>query len=417
MTATRSQTARQLEDAFQAFNQLSMQLSSSYDGLQSKVAELTRELNKARDEKYRELKEKERLADQLEKLLQALPAGVLVLDGEGRVRDANRQAREMLGDDVIGCDWRALSSSAFINGGDELRLKDGRWITLSVNRLDRESGRIILLTDISETRRLQNLLNQHQRLMALGEMSAKLAHQIRTPLSTLLLYMSQMERHNLDADRRRELAGRMRDCLHHMEQTTINMLAYARRDDDGSTTFLLRDVIDDLLQAMENELHRRQARLRLSFHADGIRIRGNRDAFLGAMINLLCNALEACDERPELRLDAFQSDDGKTAIDLVDNGRGMSEEVMGRVFEPFYTTRSSGTGLGLAVVKAVIQGMGGSICLDSVPGQGTRASIRIPSPEVQAVLPAAMLPAEIPLLSRNGMSATGDESGRMENNI
>jgi len=416
MTAASSRTARQLEDAFLAFNQLSAQLSSSYSELRNQVIKLTRELNRARDEKVRELEEKERLADQLDKLLQALPAGVLVLDRQGRVRDANRLARHMLGTDLVGRDWNEISLSAFVAGGDELRLKDGRWISLSMSQLDRESGKILLLTDISETRRLQGLLDQHQRLTALGEMSARLAHQIRTPLSTLLLYLSQMENESLDSVRRKELASRMRECLHHMEQTTLNMLAYSRRDDDRNEPFLICDVIENLIQTMKGDLERRQAVLNISCDEEDIRIRGNRDAFLGAMLNLLSNALEACEGRPELRLRVFRAEDGATAIELADNGRGMSDEVMERVFEPFYTTRSSGTGLGLAVVKAVIQGLGGVIHLHSEIGRGTRVSIRIPDRNIQAVLPAAMLPEDISALASGQPRAASETSRTMEKN-
>ncbi len=416
MTAASSRTARQLEDAFLAFNQLSAQLSSSYSELRNQVIKLTRELNRARDEKVRELEEKERLADQLDKLLQALPAGVLVLDRQGRVRDANRLARHMLGTDLVGRDWNEISLSAFVAGGDELRLKDGRWISLSMSQLDRESGKILLLTDISETRRLQGLLDQHQRLTALGEMSARLAHQIRTPLSTLLLYLSQMENESLDSVRRKELASRMRECLHHMEQTTLNMLAYSRRDDDRDEPFPVCDVIENLIQTMKGDLERRQAVLNISCDEEDIRIRGNRDTFLGAMLNLLSNALEACEGRPELRLRVFRAEDGATAIELADNGRGMSDEVMERVFEPFYTTRSSGTGLGLAVVKAVIQGLGGVIHLHSEIGRGTRVSIRIPDRNIQAVLPAAMLPEDISALASGQPRAASETSRTMEKN-
>lgn len=416
MTATGSRTAQQLEDAFLAFNQLSMQLSSSYSDLQNQVVRLTRELNRARDEKVCELEEKEMLADRLDKLLQALPAGVLVLDREGHIRDANRLARQMLGTDLVGREWNEISLSVFVSGGDELRLKDGRWISLSMSMLDKEEGKILMLTDISETRRLQGLLEQHQRLTALGEMSASLAHQIRTPLSTVLLYLSQMENNRLDAGRRGEFVSRMRECLHHMEQTTLNMLAYSRRDYSMNEPFAVQAVLEQLIETMKADLDRRQAVLKISCTPEDISITGNRDAFLGAMLNLMSNALEACDTRPELTLKLFCAQDAALVIELQDNGRGISDEVMERVFEPFFTTRSSGTGLGLAVVKAVIQGMGGEIRLHSTPGRGTRVRILIPDRSVQTVLPAAMLSDNMPAPASGRKSITSDASGTMEMN-
>ncbi|WP_052469959.1 sensor histidine kinase [Thiolapillus brandeum] len=388
-------TAKQLEDAFQAFNQLSRELSGSYSDLQNQVVKLTAELNRARDEKLTELLERERLAERLDKMLQALPAGVLVLDAREKILDANRQAREMLGTGLIGGNWSETSLSAFVHGGNELRLKDGRWISISTNHLDNDGGKIVLLTDISETRRLQHLLNQHQRLTALGEMSARLAHQVRTPLSTLLLYLPQLENESLEQGKRKELVSRMRDCLHHMEQTTLNMLAYARRDHERREPIVLREVIDSLLDTMANELERREAALEIFQEAGDISVMGNRDAFLGALVNLLDNALEACETQPKLKLKVWCSEGGIVAVDLLDNGVGIPETAIGHVFEPFFTTRSSGTGLGLAVAKAVIHGMGGTIGLQSAPGEGTRVRIRIPTRESQPALPAQMLPREI----------------------
>ncbi|WP_456374515.1 sensor histidine kinase [Thiolapillus sp.] len=413
-----SASAKQLEDAFEAFNQVGAELSRSYSALQTQVAQLSAELQRARDEKISELMEKERLADQLDRLLQALPAGVLVVDRGGRVVDVNRQAREMLGDDLPGKNWDEIAHAAFVPGGDELRLRDGRWISLSMSQPDKQDGRILLLTDISETRRLQNLLNQHQRLTALGEMSARLAHQIRTPLSTLLLYLPQMEKTGLEAERRQELGARMRECLRHMEQTTVNMLAYARRDDEMNQSFLLGEVIDNMLRTMENQLRSKQAKLQISRPEQDIRLRGNRDAFLGALINLVSNALEACgDSSAELQLRVFEDENSKTVIELQDNGSGMSDEVMERIFEPFFTTRSSGTGLGLAVVKAVIQSLNGSIQLHSVPDRGTCVRICLPNPEKQAALPATMLPRESHAPIPRQAAADGCVGGIMENNL
>ena len=394
MTRVNPRTAEQLENAFQVFNQLSTELSRSYTALQTQVSKLTEELNRARDEKIAELVEKERLADQLEKLLEALPAGVLVLDHDGRVKDANPLAHEMLGNPLIGCEWQDITLSAFVAGGDELRLKDGRWVSLSVSKLGRDNGRILLLTDISETRRMQNLLNQHQRLTALGEMSARLAHQIRTPLSTLLLYLPQLEKDTPDPGRRKELVSRMRECLRHVAQTTINMLTYARRGEEPTEPLLLDEVIASLLQTMESELLRRDAVLEISSREDSIRVMGNRDAFLGALINLMVNALEACKGLPKLRLGVDCTSGSYVDIVLQDNGAGVSGEVLEHVFEPFFTTRSSGTGLGLAVARAVIQSMGGSIKLSSRPNRGTRVNIRIPVLDSRPVLPARMLPRE-----------------------
>src|SRR5690606_13169564 len=123
--------------------------------------------------------------------LDILPGGVVVLDGRGRVIEANPLALELLGEPLLGVFWREVIQRSFApraDDGHEISLQDGRRLSLATRSLAGEPGQLILLTDLTETRRLQDELARHARLSALGRMVASLAHQIRTPLSTALLY-------------------------------------------------------------------------------------------------------------------------------------------------------------------------------------------------------------------------------------
>ena len=182
-------TGEQLEDAFQLFNQLSETLAESYGDLQIQVEHLSRELAEARSERLKQLAEKELIANRLERLLDTLPAGIVVLDGNDCISQANPVAHDMLGEDLSGQSWQALAQQVFISDGDELRLQDGRWVSVSVRSLDTEPGKIILVTDITETHTLQGIVSRQQRLTSLGEMVASLAHQLHSEarISTALL--------------------------------------------------------------------------------------------------------------------------------------------------------------------------------------------------------------------------------------
>jgi len=390
MPAANSPTAQQLENAFEAFNQIGSQLASSYGELQQRVISLTEELSQARTEEYRQLVEKERVAARLEKLLQALPGGVLVLDEQGVVQEANPGAHQLLGEDLVRRPWDEIAADAFVSGSRELQLRDGRWISLSTSPLDGGEGKILLLTDVSEARRLQELLNQHQRLTVLGEMAAGLAHQIRTPLASVLLYLSQLENASLDDAQRQQFVTKTRERLRHMEQMINNMLAYARGESNKHECFPLKWVVDSLLQVVEDNLQQAGGQLRIFNQAPDAMIRGNPDALLGALTNLAMNAIEACEEKPELLLKIERAAQGNTIISLQDNGAGISKSLQDKIFEPFFTTRSSGTGLGLAVVKAVVQRHGGDLSMQSSPGKGTVARISLPSENGNKALPAHM---------------------------
>src|SRR5699024_8827775 len=168
---------------------------------------LSRELAAARDQRLIELAEKERLANRLSHLLAALPAGVIVLDAQGVVQTANPAAAELLGSPLEGIAWPAVYGRAVAGAGgadSELELNGGRRVTLSSCDLGGEPGRILVLQDVTEARALQALADRRRRLSAMGEMAASLAHQIRTPLASALLYVGHLGARNLgNADRER----------------------------------------------------------------------------------------------------------------------------------------------------------------------------------------------------------------------
>ena len=135
-----------------------------------------------------------RAAERLELLLATLPAGVIVLDPDGRIQMSNPAAHEILGLDPTGERWIEVARQAFeptsAPNGDSIT-SDGKRVTVLTSALSGDAGRILLLTDVTERRALETLVNRNDRLGAMGKMAASLAHQIRTPLATALLYLTQ----------------------------------------------------------------------------------------------------------------------------------------------------------------------------------------------------------------------------------
>lgn len=403
------QRAQQLTDAFLAFNEMSEQLAGSYRELETRVAELNRELAAARSERLRQLAEKERLADRLARLLEALPGGVVVLDGHGRVQECNPAARELLGGCPIGATWEAVVRRTVDDSGvadaREVRLRGGRRVIVSVRPLGAEPGRIILLQDVTEQRALQELLQRHQRVAAMGDMAAGLAHQIRTPLASALLYASNLVRGALGEEERRRFAERIVARLHHLERLVEETLRFAR---DG--VFEVEDIdvdalIGELRQMIDPQLRAAGGSLEVVNRAPGARLRGSGEALVGALHNLAVNALQAAVASPHLSLTAVADGPDALHLEFADDGPGIPEAVRERIFEPFFTTRAEGTGLGLAVVHAVVQAHHGEIHVDS-GAAGTRFRIRLPLAEASAALPADLAPpSSVSLSDRAGMRA------------
>ena len=160
-----------LEQAFALFNQMSTQLSSSYSMLEARVSELKGQLALVSAQRMQELAEKERLAQRLQSLLDLLPGGVIVIDGQGVVREANPVARSLLAKPLVGMLWREVIARNFApreDDGHEISLKDGRRLSIATRSLQGEPGQLVLLTDLTETRRLQDQLARHERLSSLG---------------------------------------------------------------------------------------------------------------------------------------------------------------------------------------------------------------------------------------------------------
>ena len=367
-----------LEQTFALFNQMSTQLSESYTMMEARVAELKGQLALVSAQRMQELAEKERLAHRLQSLLDLLPGGVVVLDGQGVVRDANPAACGLLGKPLTGMLWRQVIARNFAprkDDGHEISLKDGRRLSLATRSLSAEPGQLILLTDLTETRRLQDQLSRHERLSALGRMVASLAHQIRTPLSAALLYASHLTEQVLPVDQQQRFAGRLKERLHELEHQVRDMLVFARGDLPLPDRLAPKAFFNALRAAAEPHVQGHAVRWQCDSHAGELLC--NRDTLVGAVLNLLENALQAAGPQARLKVHAYSRDQA-LRLCISDNGGDIDSETLERLGEPFFTTKTTGTGLGVAVVKAVARAHQGDLLLRSRLGRGTCAILTLP---------------------------------------
>ncbi len=393
MPAKKPAERKQLEDAFQVFNQMSGQLVDSYQQLQERVQQLSGELAAARDERIRQLAEKERLANRLSQLLDALPAAVVVLDGDDRLLQSNPAAYELFGSLAQGEQWDEIYRQHFISGqsGEEQQLHSGVRVTLTERWLHPEPGRILLLLDVTETRELQERLDRRQRLSAMGEMAAQLAHQIRTPLSSALLYISHLSSADLPATKRHRFAERTRARLLLMERQINDMLTFARGGQYAPEPVAISELLRELAPMLEPLLQHGSANYKLTdFTAGECLISGNYDALLGAIMNLANNALQHGGREITLSIGLKQLSDRWLRLQISDDGCGIPEDIHSHIFDPFFTTSSEGTGLGLAVVQSVILGHNGQIKLLRESGGGSCFQIELPLVSMHKEQPATI---------------------------
>jgi two-component system sensor histidine kinase FlrB len=372
-----------LEETFQTFDQLTDSLETNYNNLEDRIAQLQLQLTEVRQKQRQEIAARDNIAKKLSSVLQALPAGVVVLGPDGRVQDCNPAAIELLGGPLRDEVWREVVERAFlprIDDGHEISLKDGRLVNISTCPLGNDPGQILLIADVTETRRLQRYINQHQRLISMGEMVASLAHQIRTPLSTALLSASQLKNTGLDAERRKKQTEKLISNLRHLENLVTDMLMFSREGHCSSDIIPLSALVNKLIADAQVLARVNHVKLALEDRCPGARILGNQSILLSALQNLLDNAIHAVNNiNGNVQVCIKSSLMDTVDIVVTDNGSGIPREIQNRIFDPFFTTKAQGTGLGLAVVQAVARAHQGDIWLDSDYNNGCRFILRLPA--------------------------------------
>ncbi len=380
------QRLAELEQAFELFNQTSMQLTQAYEALQHQVADLQQQLEESDRERVK-------VAERLERLLTLLPAGVVVVNEFGKIVDMNQSAKQILGEDAIGRLWEVVVRNVFLytTEAKELIKHDKTVYQLSEKTLDENQGSILLLQDVTASRELQTHKSRHQRLESLGEMAASLAHQIRTPLSSALLYLSQMASTELDEEKQQKFIQKSLLSLRHLEALVNDMLQYAKGGRScnkvielDSLLAMLASGVDLTSQTTQNKQVDLQF-LPLQGDVRSLKVLGDFDALMTALQNLVMNAISVVKEG-EIRIEVGIEQNKTGYVDLIvsDNGPGIEEALQEKIFEPFFTSRAKGTGLGLAVVRAVAEAHGGDAWVYSVPNNGARFVIRLPLYEEEA---------------------------------
>ncbi|MFT6050632.1 MAG: two-component system sensor histidine kinase FlrB [Halioglobus sp.] len=381
MSQMETMSADELGQAFDVFNRVSHELDTSYRELESQVAGLTRELTSARSARLLELAEKERLAHRLSSLISVLPGGVLIVDASQSIRDANPEALELLGEPLIGFSWgEVLSRVAGIKklSSRELELNNGKRVSVVSRLLGRTGDHVVLITDVSEIHQLQEQLGHKKRLIAMGEMAARVAHQIRTPLSSATLYLAQLARQDMAAEQRKKIVLKVSDRLNQMGNLVDSMLSFVRGETPTTEVVSLREVMLNFESAILPQMEKSGSRVSIPRLDDTLMIRGDSEELVGCLSNLAMNALESSDGKVLLDLWVGALNSQWLQIKVRDNGPGISEDIMDRIFDPFFTTRALGTGLGLAVVAMTISDHGGEISVKNHPGGGAEFLITLP---------------------------------------
>jgi len=331
-----------------------------------------------------ELSDLRQQASWLSHLVDTMPAGVVVLDGKGMIAKANQIAIDMLGEPLEGEKWFSVIQRSFRphqDDGHEVSLKDGRLIKLDITALAPEPGQLILMTDLSETRRLQKRVAHMQRLSALGKMVASLAHQVRTPLSAAMLYAANLGSKRLPESSRDNFQSKLMSRLKDLETQVNDMLLFAKSGDQQVVEQVsMQQLLSEVKAGADAMVTLNDSHLAVSLPEPDIQITGNKSAIASAIQNLIHNSIQVIGAGAEVKLSAATDEQNPdfVRISVSDNGPGVDLTQAEKIFEPFYTTKSQGTGLGLAVVSSVANAHQGRVDVTNNKGGGACFSLLLP---------------------------------------
>ncbi len=317
--------------------------------------------------------------ERYKQVLEVLPAGVILLDVQGEVREANPEAHRILEVPLVGEKWFTVIQTAFApreDDGHEISLRNGRKVRLAISAS--ETGQLILITDLTETRLLQSRISDLQRLSSLGRMVASLAHQVRTPLSSAMLYASNLGAPNLPSATRERFQTKLVDRLYDLEKQVNDMLLFAKGGDNKVVKpFTIGDLVAEFQPMVETALKNNQIDYFQEVEGEETVMLGNANAIASALSNLVMNGIQIAGKEAQIDV-FFRPVNGELKISVQDSGPGVPKELQDKIMEPFFTTRSQGTGLGLAVVQMVCRAHDGRLELISEEGDGACFTMCLP---------------------------------------
>ncbi|CCQ09733.1 Flagellar sensor histidine kinase FleS [Pseudoalteromonas luteoviolacea B = ATCC 29581] len=338
-----------------------------------------------------ELSDLRQQASWLSHLVDTMPAGVVVLDGKGMIAKANQIAIDMLGEPLEGERWFAVIQRSFRpqhDDGHEVSLKDGRLIKLDITALTPEPGQLILMTDLTETRRLQGRMAHMQRLSALGKMVASLAHQVRTPLSAAMLYAANLGSNTMAESARNRFQEKLMSRLKDLESQVNDMLLFAKSGEQNVVEAVsMQQLLSEVKTSADAMVSMNNSELEVELPEPDIEIMGNKTALASAITNLIHNSIQIIGRDAKVVLKAAHDgvNPSLVRISVTDNGPGISPDIVDKIFEPFFTTKSQGTGLGLAVVNSVAHAHQGKVEVCNTTDGGACFSLLLPILQTKSI--------------------------------
>ncbi len=354
-----------------------------------------------------------------ESIIESINVGLLAVDLDGRVTRLNSALEKILDlkrDEAVGQRVEDLFSEDFADtlwqvlGNDRWHMKEirhiyklhtatcaGRTLVLNIALAPLQDGQgqtgaLVVLEDVTARIRLEEQLQQREKLSSIGLLAAGVAHEVNTPLTGVSSYSQMLLGMLPETDPKHALIQKIRRQAERATNIVNNLLNFSRTGSATQFTEIdIHRVLDDTLQLLEPQLRRNQIEIVRAYAPESQKVFGNSGKLQQVFTNLLLNARDAIPDGGRITISTAGDDDNSFVIEISDTGIGIAPENVAKIYDPFFTTKGvgRGTGLGLAVSYGIVQEHSGHINVESTPGQGTIFRITLPitqaRPRLQAV--------------------------------
>jgi PAS domain S-box-containing protein len=368
----------------------------------------------------------------LETVFHALQEGVIVLDGQGRIRFANRAAERLLG---IPSEWEDLPIRRFLRELDwghlidpqgeegsqvmmrevEVRYPSHRFLSLYGVPLAgaEERGAVLIVRDVTRERQKEATSLESERLRAITLLAGGVAHEIGNPLNSLTIHLQLMQRElaALPEPGRKPMEDLLQVAAQEVERLDGILHQFLRAVRPVTLTLESaepRKILEETVDFLGHEIADRGVRVEIESADPLPSIRVDRGQIRQAFFNLIKNAVEAMPGGGVLHL-SLSSDDRMVAITFRDTGSGIQPETLSRIFDPYYTTKAGGSGLGMMIVQRVLRDHGGELDIRSEPGRGTHLTLFLPREDrLVRLLPERGVEKAVSGMESGSTSETGE---------
>lgn len=377
--STQAQKMESLAQAFELFTKTTASMEAAYELLEQRVQSLDAELQ----EKNRELA---MTTDYLNSILDSMSDGVVVVDPEAKVTMLNHAAAEVIGVDAheaMGKPAEELLGESFLKGDGlrEIELRDAvdTLVPVTAKRspiVDKDSidiGSVTVFQDLREIEALRRQVRHRDRLSAIGEMAATVAHEIRNPLGGIQGFASLLARDLEEGSDQHRLVEKIVTGTKNLNHVVSALLEYTRPVEMEPGRINGRELVDSAISYCPVE----QGVSIVNQVPESVEFVGDATLLRQVFLNLLLNAVQSLDDEGAVSVEAALIDND-CVLHVRDTGCGIGEADLAQVFMPFFTTKEKGTGLGLAAAQKTVEAHGGSMRVESTVNEGTTVSVSLP---------------------------------------